>query len=242
MWNSIYYFVMVPMVYLAFATLILGIIFKLLRVVFSPSIPGTLAVFPLKLPRTLGVLKDSLLVPTAWRKSKIFWLVIMAFHVAFLLLILGHLELIKDFRIIQVIPHEVFLGAGWVGIVLTVTTLYFLMRRFSSPVRQISIPEDYILLILLFLTIVFGSHMHLAARYSESGFDIQVEDYRAYLSSIFAFKPAIPEEISDSPHYIMLVIHIFLANLVMIFFPFSKMIHSVFVFVAQRIKRTTRHG
>lgn len=237
MWNSIYYFVMVPMVYIAFATLILGILFKFMLVVFSPPIPGTLGIFPRKLPKPLGVLKDSFLIPAAWRSSKIFWLVIVAFHMAFLLLIIGHLELIKDFKIIQVISHEVFLGAGWVGIVLIFTTLYFLMRRFSSPVRQISIPEDYILLIVLFMTFIFGSHMHLAARYSESGFDIQVVDFRAYLSSLFAFKPIIPEDISESPHYILLVIHIFLANLFMIFFPFSKMIHSVFVFFAHTIKR-----
>jgi nitrate reductase gamma subunit len=237
MWNSIFYFVMVPMVYIAFATLILGIIFKFLRVWFSPSIPGTLGIFPQKIPRPLGVLKDSFLVPAAWKKSKIFWLAIISFHIAFILLILGHLELIKEIKIIQVIPHQVFLGAGWVGIILTITTLYFLFRRFSSPVRLISVPEDYILLILLFLTIIFGSHMHLAARYSESGFDIQLSDFRAYLSSLFAFKPAIPSEISDSPHYVLLVIHIFLANLVMIFFPFSKMIHSVFVFFSQNLKR-----
>jgi nitrate reductase gamma subunit len=233
---------MVPMVYIAFATLILGTLFKFVKVLLSPSLPGTMAIFPGKLPRTLGVLKDSFLVPAAWRGSKIFWLVIVAFHAAFFLLFIGHLELIRDFSIIQLIPHEVFLGAGWVGIVLMVTTLYFLMRRFSTPVRQISIPEDYLLLILLFLTIIFGSHLHLAARYSETGLDIQVDDYRAYLSSLFAFKPVVPEEISESPHYIMVVLHILLANLVMILFPFSKMIHSVFVFFSHKIKRTARHG
>jgi nitrate reductase gamma subunit len=153
------------------------------------------------------------------------------------LLFFGHLELIKEFKFIQLIPHDVFLGAGWVGIALMFTTIYFMMRRFSTPVRQISVPEDYILLILLFLTIIFGSHMHLAARYSESGFDIVVGDYRAYLSSLFAFKPKLPDEITQSPHYVILVIHIFFANLVMIFFPFSKMIHSVFVFLSQNFKR-----
>jgi nitrate reductase gamma subunit len=208
-----------------------------LLVLFSPSIPGTLGIFPRKLPRPLGVLKEAFLVPAAWRQSKIFWLFIVAFHVAFLLLFIGHLELIREIKIIQIIPHEVFLGAGWVGIVLVISTLFFLLRRFSSPVRGISVPEDYLLLILLFLTIIFGSHMHLAARYGVAGFDIQVEDYRAYLSSLFAFKPMVPEEISDSPHYVILVLHIFFANLVMITFPFSKMIHSVFVFFAQQLKR-----
>lgn len=237
MWDTIYYLIMVPMVYVAFATLILGTLYKFVRVMASPTVPGSMGMFPRKLPRPIGVLKDAFLAVPAWRKSKVFWVVIVAFHIAFALLFIGHLELIREFKIIQLIPHDVFLGAGWVGIALIFTTVYFLMRRFSSPVRHISVPEDYILLILLFMTIIFGSHLHLAARYSETGLDIVVDDYRAYLGSLFAFKPAIPEEISYSPHYVILVIHVFFANLVMIFFPFSKMIHSVFVFISHNFKR-----
>lgn len=225
------------MVYIAAAIFIIGILFKLFMVIVSPPITGTLGLFPRKIPGPIGILKDSLLVPTAWRHSKIFWFFIIAFHLAFLLLFIGHLELIREFKIIQVIRHEVFLGAGFVGIVLIITTLYFLFRRFSSPVRGISVPEDYILLLLLFLTMIFGSHLHLAARYTESGLDIQVEDYRTYLSSLVAFKPLVPEEISDSPHYVLVVLHIFFANLFLIFFPFSKMIHSVFTFAAHILKR-----
>lgn len=237
MWDSIFYFVMVPMVYIAAAIFILGILFKLIMVIASPAIPGTLGVFPRKVPGPIGVLKDSLLVPAAWRHSKIFWFFTIAFHLAFLLLFIGHLELIREIKIIQVIPHKVFLGAGFVGIVLIITTLYFLFRRFSSPVRGISVPEDYILLLLLFLTMIFGSHLHLADRYSESGIDIQLADYRAYLSSLIAFKPVVPEEISFSPHYVLVVLHIFFANLFLIFFPFSKMIHAVFTFAAHILKR-----
>jgi nitrate reductase gamma subunit len=228
---------MVPMVYIAAAIFILGILFKLVMVLSSPSLPGTLGVFPRKVPLPVGILKDSLLVPTAWKYSKIFWFVTIAFHAAFLLLFLGHLELVREIKLIQIIPHDIFLGAGFVGIVLVFTTLYFLFRRFASPVRGISVPEDYILLLLLFLTMVFGSHLHLAARYSETGLDITVADYRAYLGSLAAFKPVVPEEISYSPHYVIVVLHIFFANLFLIFFPFSKMIHAVFTFFAHKLKR-----
>ena len=237
MWENVYYFVMVPMVYLAIASLAGGLIFKLLLAFLSPNIKGTLAVFPKNIPRPLGILKDSFLIPSTFNKDKIFWAFIMIFHTAFLLLIIGHFELIREFEIIQIIEHEVFLGAGWVGIALTVSTIYFLFRRFRSPHNQISIPEDYILLILLFLTIIFGSHMNLAARYGISGFDIPLEDYRAYLSSLVAFSPALPEGITDSPHYVIIVLHVFFANLFMMMFPFSKMIHSVFIFFAQNLKR-----
>jgi nitrate reductase gamma subunit len=228
---------MVPMVYIAVAVFILGIFLKFLKVILSPPIPGTLGVFPRKIRGPVGVLKDSLLVPTAWRYGKIFWLVIIAFHVAFLLLFFGHLELIREIKLLQIFPHEVFLGAGYVGIVLIVTTLFFLFRRFSTPVREISVPEDFLLLLLLFLTMIFGSHLHLAARYTETGLDILTADYRVYLSSLIAFKPVIPGEISDSPHYVMVVLHIFFANLFLIIFPFSKMIHAVFTFAAHKLKR-----
>ena len=36
MWDTLYYFIMVPMVYIAFATLVLGLLFKF-AVVFSPA-------------------------------------------------------------------------------------------------------------------------------------------------------------------------------------------------------------
>ena len=42
-----------------------------------------------------------------------------------------------------------FIGKGFVGLTLAISLLYFLFRRFSSPVRDLSVPEDYFLLILL---------------------------------------------------------------------------------------------
>ena len=101
----------------------------------------------------LGVIKDAFAVPTAFNKTKVFWFFIVVYHVAFVLLFIGHLELIREFKVLQIIPHRVFLGAGWVGIALIVSVLYFLFRRFRSPHNAISVPEDYLLLILLFLTL-----------------------------------------------------------------------------------------
>ncbi len=235
--DSIFYFVMVPMVYIAVAVLISGLLFKLLRAAFSPGIKGTLGAYPRTLPRPAGVIKDSLLVPSAFLKDKIFWLFIVIFHFAFLLLIIGHIELIRDLNIIQIIPHEIFFGAGWVGAVLIISTLYFLFRRFRSPYNEISVPEDYILLILLFLSMIFGSHMHLAARYGIAGFDIPVADYRSYIYSLIILRPELPGGITGSPHYVIIMLHILFANIFMMIFPFSKMIHSVFIFITQNIKR-----
>ncbi|HNU93095.1 MAG TPA: hypothetical protein PKO25_14570, partial [Spirochaetota bacterium] len=63
MWNDIYYFIMIPMVYLAFATFALGLIFKFAVVALSPRIKGSLGAYPRRLPRPLGVAKDAFAVP-----------------------------------------------------------------------------------------------------------------------------------------------------------------------------------
>ncbi len=143
-------------------------------VLFSKRFPGSLATYPKRLPRPIGVAAEAFAVPVALKKDKVFWVFIIAYHIAFFLLFIGHLELIREFKCMQIIPHQVFLGAGAVGIILIITVLYFLFRRFKSPWREISVPEDFLFLILLFLTMFLGSHLHLSARFYAGGgaFDI----------------------------------------------------------------------
>jgi nitrate reductase gamma subunit len=237
MWDKIYYFVLVHMVYIAVAVLIGGTLFKLVVILFSKKFKGSLATYPLKVPRPVGVAGEAILVPSAWRKAKVFWFFIVTFHIALALLVLGHLELIKEFKLIQIIPHTVFLGKGWVGIVIILTVLYFLFRRFRSPWREISIPEDFFILLLLFVTSVIGSHLHMGERYGMAEFGVNADLYREYFSSLVALKPAIPEGISGSPHYVLVALHIFLGNLVLMMLPFTKMIHMVFTFLSLNLKR-----
>ncbi|PKL15676.1 MAG: hypothetical protein CVV49_20230 [Spirochaetae bacterium HGW-Spirochaetae-5] len=217
MWDKIFHYVLIHMVYLAFAVFFGGILFKLIIVLFSKKFKGSLATYPRKLPRPIGIAAEAL--------------------IAMVLLVLGHLELIKEFKFIQIIKHDVFLGAGFVGITFMICTLYFLFRRFKSPWREISVPEDFLLLILLFLTTVIGSHLHIGERYEMAQFGLNAELYREYFGSLVAFKPVIPEGISLSPHYVLVALHIFLANLVLMMLPFSKMMHMVFAFLSLNLKR-----
>ena len=239
MWDSISYFILVPMVYLAFATLIIGLIYKLLLVYFSPGIKGVTPIFPKKMAKIPGIITDAFLLPSTFKKQKFFWAMIIIFHVFFLFLFIGHLELIADFSWIQVIPHQVFLGAGVVGIVLMITTLYFLFRRFGGPYRRISVPEDYIVLLILFFSIMFGSILHLADRYSDYGsvLHVGVEAYRSYLGSLFSFQPDLTYLITETSHFTILVLHVLFANIFMMMFPFTKMVHAVFTFLAHNRKR-----
>jgi nitrate reductase gamma subunit len=224
------------MVYVAFATFSIGTAIRLIKIFTEPSHPATLQIFPEKNPRWLWALHDTFLFPTVRRHKPLLWVFLMAFHICILLLILGHLELFGEIETLQLIPHEIFLGKGLVGLIASIALLYFLFRRFISPVRELSVPEDYYLLILLFLVVLFGSQMDWARRwyfYEE----LSVDHYREYLSSLLYFKPYLPAEITDTGHSFMLVLHVFFANLFLMFFPFSQLMHSFLSLPMNKLRR-----
>ncbi|MBW2180394.1 MAG: respiratory nitrate reductase subunit gamma [Deltaproteobacteria bacterium] len=233
--DTIYYLVLVPMIYLAFFVFSVGTIIRLINIWRKPKFPTTLQIYPEKKPSWLWTLFDTFLLNSARRHNPVLWFFLMVFHFCFLLLIIGHLELIKDFRILQIIEHEIFLGKGFIGLILSISLIFFLFRRFVSPTKDLSVPEDYYLLILLFLAVIFGSEMDWARTlygYEEMG----VEDYRGYLMSLFLLKPDI--SFVDAPgHSFMLVLHVFFANLFLMFFPFSKIIHSFLSLPLNKLRR-----
>jgi nitrate reductase gamma subunit len=223
--DSVIYFILVPMVYIAFAVFFIGTAVRLIKIFREPKNPAPLQVYPDKNPKWLWALHDTLLFPTVRRHKPVLWVFLMLFHICLLLLIIGHLELFAEFEIIQVIPHEIFMGQGYLGLLLALALLYFLFRRFVSPVRDLSIPEDYYLLILLFLIMIFGSEMDWARRWYGYG-ELTVEDYREYLMSLLYLQPYLPDAVTASGHSFMLVLHVFFANLFLLFFPFSQSMHS----------------
>ena len=230
---------MVPMLYGAIVIFVVGIIFRMIKMMLRPRQKAiTLRVFPEKRSKVLAVLSDTFLFPGVTRKEyTAFWIFFGLFHIAIFLLFLGHLELITDIRVIQLVKHKIFLGKGLVGILLIISLLFFLFRRFQSPYRELSVPEDFILILGLLATAFFGSHMNLATLYSSHGFDIPVEAYRTYLGSMIRLHPTIPAEISGSPHQVILVMHLLLADIFLIYFPFSKVMHSILAFFSNAAKR-----
>jgi nitrate reductase gamma subunit len=236
--QTLYYIVLIPMVYAAFAVFFVGTAVQSLRIAFGlraalKSSPG-----PEKPPKFLGALADTFFMPSVLREKPLNGICLILFHASFFLLILGHLELIGEIRIFQIVEHRVFLGGGTVGLLSVLLILFFLFRRFHAPIRQISVPEDYYVLILLFLAVLFGSQLHLARRLFDYT-TIGVVDYRAYLSSMILFRPALPEIFKsiEAGHGFLLVLHVFFANLFLMFFPFSKFMHACLAYPLNRLKR-----
>ena len=234
--QTLIYFILVPMVYIAFAVFFIGTTVRLIKIFREPKHPTTLQIFPEKKLKWLWSIYDTFLFPSVRRHKPLLWIFLMLFHISLLLLIIGHLELFREFDILQIIPHEVFLGQGYVGLTLSIALLFFLFRRFLSPVRELSVPEDYYLLILLFLVVVFGSEMDWARRWY-SYEEMVVEDYRSYLMSLLVLQPELPEAVTDSGHSFMLVLHVFFANLFLLFFPFSQSMHSFLSLPMNKLRR-----
>lgn len=234
--QTVYYLVLVPMVYAAFAVFIFGTAWRLVQTARRPAHGATLQIFPKKDPAWLYAVADTFLMPSILRHSPVLWFFLAVFHLAVALLIIGHLELFAQWRLLQIVPHEVFLGKGFVGLAAAVSLLFLFFRRFHAPVRDLSVPEDYYLLILLFLTVIFGSQMDWARRWFD--YDVLgVEAYRAYLWSLVTLKPFVPDEIVYSGHGFMLVLHVFFANVFLMVFPFTKMMHTFLALPMNLVKR-----
>ncbi len=234
--DQLVYFILVPMVYLACGVFVIGTTLRLIKIFKAPKHPSTLQIYPVRKPAWLWAVSDTFLFPTVRRHKPLLWVFLMLFHIGLLLLIIGHLELFAEIRALQFIAHDVFLGRGFVGLAVTLCLLYFLFRRFSSPVRDLSVPEDYYLLVLLFLVAVFGSQMDWARRWYGYG-ELDVEHYRAYLMSLLYFRPELPYEVTGTGHSFMLVVHVFFANLFLMVFPFTQAMHAFLSLPMNKLRR-----
>jgi len=217
------------MVYVAVAIFIGGSIYRFIKWSRTPKSPVRQGMFPQPgspLTRALKLGKDSLIFPQVLDTDRWMWFFVIGMHLAGIGLFFGHLRLIFEFTPIYnaVGPVTMENMANWVGgaigISLFIAFTYFLLRRFKSPYRELSVPEDYLLLLLILLIILLGDHL----RFTQA-FDLAA--YREYISSLLHFRPAFPTTIASSPEKWLLDAHVLTASLLLIYFPFSKLVHAI---------------
>ena len=243
MWDKIFYFIMVPMVYLAIAWCIFWIVVKIVGILRASPLPPTLRIFPDdKNPEdwnTGGILAsiwDTLSMPSVRKYHPLLWVFLVVFHICIVLLFLAHLDLLPEVNIMS--PESAnMIGNGAVGVLLTISVLYFLFRRFLSPLRELSVPSDYLLLILLLALFVSGDVISWANSWSENGFGLTKQDFGLYLQSLVTFSFTDPSEILSHPHYVVTVVHVLLANLFLLLLPFSKIMHVFFAVPMNALRR-----
>jgi nitrate reductase gamma subunit len=241
--DKFWYLVMVPMVYLAVAWCIVGIGVRIYHVVSAPKYPRTLRIFPEgKDPEDwntgglTAAIWDAFTMPSVRKYKPFLWFFLMVFHVAFLLLIMAHIDLIPGVEISGAASKHM-IGYGAVGLTVTVSVLYFLFRRFRTPVRDVSVPADYLLLFLLFCLVISGDIVSWGNSWTADGFVMTKADFSAYVGSLLRFTFADPRQFLTGSHYSVIGTHVLLANLFLMYLPFSKLMHSCFAVPLNKLRR-----
>jgi nitrate reductase gamma subunit len=227
------------MVYLAVGVFIIGMGYQVFQWLGAPKTRIKTGYFPK--PRTSGerwlkVTEDSFIFPEVIKFDRWMWIFTILFHFGLLGAFVGHLRLLQEFTpLVDLLGPKgmdrfALWSGGFMGVVLIAGLLYYLLRRLNFPFREVSVPEDYILLVLLILTVVMGNLMRFTG-------DIHVGGYRAYLESLLMFRPVFPGALAASSAKWTLVFHVLFANLVFIIFPFSKLIHVIATFPANLARR-----
>jgi nitrate reductase gamma subunit len=224
------------MVYLAILFCIVAIIMRIVSILRAPAQPYSLRIFPASKKPGLTALKDTFTMPQVRKHKPLFWVFLMIFHISFLLLILGHLDILPG---ISMMPEESrhMLGYGLVGVGVTLPLFYFLFRRFRSPNREITVPADYLLLILILFLCLFGDLMSWGNSWTVNGFVMTKQDFAQYFSGLIHFTFADPRQVLPGSHYHFIVIHVLLANIFFIILPFSKVVHAFLAMPINLLRR-----
>lgn len=234
--DKIEYGIMVPMVYFALLFCLVAVVLRVVSIMRAPAQPYSLRIFPASKKPGLTALAETFTMPQVRKHKPVFWVFLMIFHISFLFLILGHLDILPN---ISLMPEDSrhMLGAGIVGVGVTLPLFYFLFRRFRSPYREISVPADYLLLVLILFLSLFGDMISWGNSWTANGFIMTKQDFSQYFNGLVQFTFADPRLVLHGSHYHFAVIHVLLANIFFIVLPFSKVAHAFFALPINLLRR-----
>jgi nitrate reductase gamma subunit len=159
--------------------------------------------------------------------EKFLWLGAMAFHWCFLIILLRHFRFFTEPVIgfvhwLQTVDGLFAMAVPtlFISNILIVLALFYLFGRriINSQVRYISLVSDYLALFLLISVVLSGIWM----RHLDKVDIIKVKELAMGLVS---FSPTVPEGIGS-----IFYIHLFFVSILIIYFPFSKLMHMAGVF------------
>ena len=225
-------------VYLGIGVFVVGMGWRIYQWATTPKSPVRLGIFPKPATgsgRFFKMLKDTFIAPQSARIEPVMWVFAFAFHVAALAAFIGHWRVVVEFTPLLnwLGPEGMNTFAAWsggtAGTIMMVAVLFWILRRTYGPFKQLSVPEDYLLLFLLLGIIVMGNHMRFLGH-------VHAETYREWFQSLLVFKPVIPAEITNSNVGWSLGTHMLFTNLFLIYFPFSKLVHTIGSFSANLVR------
>jgi nitrate reductase gamma subunit len=172
-------------------------------------------------------------------KLEIFlWVGALAFHYAFLTVMIRHLrfftepvpffvqllENVDSFFRFEILNSAFQFGLPGVflsGLVLLAAVTYLALRRIIMPnVRYISLASDFFPLFLIFGIALSGILMRYVTK-------IDITAAKELTMGLVTFRPTIPEGITP-----IFYVHVFFVSILLAYFPFSKLMHLGGVFLS----------
>jgi nitrate reductase gamma subunit len=213
--------------YIAVIVLLAGTLYQVYRWRQKSPVPAHLSLYPRpesRLGRLGDALVDMFTLRGLFRVNTMLWLGAFIMHIGLLLLILGHIRVVTDFYLLWDLLrwgesqlHTFSLVAGVsAGVMFILPFFYLLPRRWAGSVKWLSTPEDYLVLVLLFSIGVTGMHMRTVL-------DVDQHAMRQFMQGLYklSWKP-VPESAGISFFW-----HFALVQLLMIYFPFGKLLHTI---------------
>ncbi|MEE4243421.1 MAG: sulfate reduction electron transfer complex DsrMKJOP subunit DsrM [Desulfopila sp.] len=176
-----------------------------------------------------------------YESSKWLWLFALMFHYSFLVIVVRHLRLFFNPVPEWITWLEMGDGIFQVGapnwyvtdVLLVVAVVYLFGRRiWNANIRYISLINDFFPLVLIFGIAATGILMRYVLRT-----DIDIVNIKSLAVGLVTFSPVIGSEIGA-----IFYIHVFLVCVLLIYFPFSKLMHlgGVFLSPTRNMKNNTR--
>jgi nitrate reductase gamma subunit len=210
--------------YLAVAMFLIGMALRTWNWLRKP-VPFQLTLFPAQhgvVSQAAAVAKELLLFQGLYRGDRRLWCWAWLMHVALAAIILGHVVGIafvsRQFTYLGASPatsKALSLTFGVIfGLLFVLSVLALCYRRTTIPeVKRLSDPADYFDLALLLAIAVTGLHMRLTTP------EVDPVAVRTYLWGLLTFRPV------AIPTAWIFVSHFALVNVLLMYFPFSKLVH-----------------
>ncbi len=259
-WGNLYFFLGIIFPYFAFFLFLIGFIYRVWQWAKSPvpfripttcgqqkSLPWIKVSFFDNPYNTLGVvgrmILEILLFRSLFRNDKVeiregrpvfasakwLWLAGLIFHWSFLVIVLRHMRFFLE--PVPALINLISMGDGFFEIglptffitdvlFLAAATYLFLRRIFIAQVRYISLPADYFSLFLILGIALSGVLMR-------HFFKVDLAKVKNLALSLILLRPEVPEGID-----MIFYLHLFLVCLLLIYFPWSKLMHMGGVFLS----------
>lgn len=217
LWTLLAAFV-VGLSYFAGITFILGLLWRLAGYLRAPA-PLPMAVTPAPesdAGAAVRVAGDVLLFPALFRADKALWAGAWVFHAALWVILLRHLRYFT--YPVPGLSLSLTSVALWAGYLFGLAALFLFWRRMALPrMLYISGVPDYFALVLLGLIAGTG----IMVKY---WLHVNLVDVKAFTLGLLTLRPVAP------PQHPLFLLHFVLVALLMLYFPFSKLLHAGGIF------------